>query len=299
MITKNRLIVMKKFLSIFLLIVFLASCQKNTPDTPGKPFVVTSIPPYISLVQAIVGETMTVASALGENFDPHTAEITPSQMKKVQNANLFIGVGEAYEDNLVRAINRGSGKVAVLELDKKVSLLSFFQDANVVDTCHNVNLHSKDLHIWLGTQVLIPQVSAMVEALSNLNPGSANQYNENGTALIKKIREIDQNLQDELRLFQKKAIIVSHPALGYFCHEYNMTQIAVECEGKEPLARDATNILRLAKNSDVACVFTAPQFNNKGAELIAQKLNLRVESFDPLAPDPLETIQQIANAITK
>jgi len=293
---------MKKFLSIFLLIVFLASCQSSSPHASGKPFVVTSIPPYVSLVQAIVGDTMTVASALGESFDPHTTEITPSQMKKVQNANLFIGVGEAYESKLVRAINRGAAKVAVLELDKKISLLSFSQDANVVDACHDVSLHSKDskdLHIWLGPQILIPQVSAMVEALSSLNPDSASQYNENGNALIKKIKEIDQNLQEELRLFQKKAIIVSHPALGYFCHEYNMTQISVECEGKEPLARDATNILRLAKNSDVVCVFTAPQFNNRGAKLIAEKLNLRVESFDPLAPDPLETIQQIAKAITK
>lgn len=293
---------MKKFLSIFILIVFLASCQSSGPHTSGKPFVVTSIPPYVSLVHAIVGDTMTVASALGESFDPHTTEITPSQMKKVQNANLFIGVGEAYESKLVRAINRGAGTVSVLELDKKVSLLSFSQDANVVHACHDVNLHSKDskdLHIWLAPQILIPQVSAMVEALSNLNPDSASQYNENGKALITKIKEIDQNLQDELRLFQKKAIIVSHPALGYFCHEYNMTQIAVDCEGKEPLARDATNILRLAKNSDVVCVFTAPQFNNRGANLIAEKLNLRLESFDPLAPDPLETIQQIAKAITK
>ncbi len=293
---------MKKFLSIFILILFLASCQRSGPHTSGKPFVVTSIPPYVSLVHAIVGDTMTVASALGESFDPHTTEITPSQMKKVQNANLFIGVGEAYESKLVRAINRGAGAVSVLELDKKVSLLSFSQDADVVDACHDINLHSKDskdLHIWLAPQILIPQVSAMVEVLSNLNPDSASQYNENGKALIKKIKEIDQNLQDELRLFQKKAIIVSHPALGYFCHEYNMTQIAVECEGKEPLARDATNILRLAKNSDVVCVFTAPQFNNRGAKLIAEKLNLRVESFDPLAPDPLETIQQIAKAITK
>jgi len=293
---------MKKFLSIFLLIVFLASCQSAAPRDSGKPFVVTSIPPYVSLVQTIVGDTMTVASALGESFDPHTTEITPSQMKKVQNANLFIGVGEAYENKLIMAINRGAGSVAVLELDKKVSLLSFSHDTSAVDACHDVNLHmgdAKDLHIWLGPQILIPQVSAMVEALSILNPDHADQYSENGKALIKKIKGIAQNLQEELYLFQKKAIIVSHPALGYFCHEYNMTQIAVECEGKEPLARDATNILRFAKNSDVVCVFTAPQFNNRGAKLIAEKLNLRVESFDPLAPDPLETIQQIAKAITK
>lgn len=293
---------MKKLLSIFLSILFLAGCQNNSPRASGKPFVVTSIPPYISLVEAIVGDTMTVASALGESFDPHTTEITPRQMKKVQNANLFIGVGEAYENKLIMAINRGAGKISVLELDKKVSLLSFSHDTSAVDACRDVTLHTggaKDLHIWLGPQILIPQVSAMVEALSGLKPDHANQYKENGKALIKKIKGIDQNLQDELRLFQKKAIIVSHPALGYFCHEYNMVQIAVECEGKEPLARDASNTLRLAKNSDVVCVFTAPQFNNKGAELIAQKLNLRVESFDPLAPDPLETIQQIAKAITK
>ena len=251
------LVIVKKFLSFFLLIIFLASCQKNSPHTSEKPFVVTSIPPYISLVQAIVGDTMTVTSALGENFCPHTAEVTPSQMKKVLSANLFIGVGEAYESKLIAVMNRGAKKTPVLELDKKVSLLSPSQDTNVVDACHDVNLHlkdSKDLHIWLGPQALIPQVSAMVEALSKLNPDNTSQYNKNGNALIKKIRKMDQNLQEQLRPFQKKAIIVSHPVLGYFCHEYNLTQIVVECEGKEPLAKDAANILRFAENSDVVCI---------------------------------------------
>lgn len=293
---------MKRLCSFLLGIFFLASCQSSSTQDKGKPLVVTSIPPYVSLVKAIVGDSMTVTSATGGNFEPHTSEVTPRHMKAMQNADLFIGIGEPYEKKLLNAINQGSHHVHSLELAQKVPLLSFSEDSHVVNACHGSSEShqgGEDRHIWLGPDSLILQVNHLIEAVSLLNPEMAYEYDRNGKALIAKIRKLIENLQEELRPFQKRAIIISHPALGYFCHEFHLLQIAVECEGKEPLPRDAANILRFAKNADAICVFTAPQFNNKGAEMIAQQLNLRVENFDPLNEDPLATIQHVANAITQ
>lgn len=293
---------MKRIFSFLLLAICLAGCRGSTPNGKGKPLVVTSIPPYISVVKAIVGDAINVETALSENFDPHTTEATPTEMRKVQDADLFIGVGEAYERKLVNAMNMGSKRVPLLELNQSVSLVPYSSDTHVVDACQDVSVHNsaaQDLHIWLGPQVLIQQIPAIINAVSHLLPDQAETFAQNGKAYMDKIKALNKELIEELRPYQHKAIVVSHPALGYFCREFYITQIAVECEGKEPLPRDATNVLRLAKNSDVICVFTAPQFNNKGAELIAQKLNLRIEAFDPLGEDPLQTMRQVANALMK
>lgn len=277
-------------------------CSLGGTPVKGTPDVVVSIPPYITLVKAIVGDTMTVESALGANFDPHTAEVTPSQMRMVQNADLFIGIGEEYEGKLLSAIREGTKKVRVLEMDERIPLLSYSQDTNFVDACQDINLPlsgSKDLHIWLGPKRLIPQVQVMIEVLSQINPHNQSIYEQNGEALIERIKDLDRRLHEKLRPFQKRAIIVSHAALGYFCYDYNLIQIAVECEGKSPLPQNVSRVYDLARNSDVICVFTAPQFNNKGAELVAKELKLRVIPFDPLSEDILETLEEIGNMIAQ
>lgn len=292
---------MKRLIAI-VATIFLVGCSIGGTQVKGAPDVVVSIPPYISLVKEIVGDTMTVESALGPNFDPHTAEATPRQTRMVQNASLFIGVGEGYERKLLAALREGSKDVKILEMDERIPLLSYSEDTNSVDACRDISLPlsgSKDLHFWLGPKQLILQVEVLVEVLSDLKPHNRALYAENSRALVEKIKKLDHELQEKLRLYQKRAIIVSHAALGYFCNEYNLIQIAVECEGKSPLPQNISRVYELARNSDVICVFTAPQFNNKGAELVAKELNLRVISFDPLAEDVLATLEEIGNAIAQ
>ncbi len=295
---------MKRLISIFLLtaLAISVSCARDPSPPKGKPLVVVSIPPYAYLVKEIVGETMIVNVALKANFDPHTTEATPTQMRWVQNADLFIGVGEGYERKLLGAIREGSKEVRVLEMDEKLPLLSYSQDAKFIDVCRGIDLDLtgfKDLHFWLGPKILPMQVKILIEALTALTPQNGDLYRKNGEALIQKIQALDAKLEKDLHPYQKRAIIVSHPALGYFCYDYNITQISVECEGKSPLPQNITHVLDLARNSDVICVFTGPQFHNKGAEIIAERLNLRVESFDPLAEDILTTLEKVGNAITK
>ncbi|MCB1107060.1 MAG: zinc ABC transporter substrate-binding protein [Chlamydiia bacterium] len=292
---------MKRLLSLALLIFFTFGCQSPEKKVKEQPLVVTSIPPYVSIVKAIVGNTMEVKSALGIDFDPHVAEPTPREMKMVQDADLFIGVGEAYEYKLVTAIQEGVRKVEVLELDEETPLLSYSQDTHFGDVCRggvNTFEGTKDLHFWLSPRMLIIQVNILVDALTKMKSENGEVYRENGNMLIEKLKELDHQIEEKLHPYQNRAIIVSHPALGYYCHDYHLIQIAIECEGKSPLPKNVHHILDLAKSSNPICALTAPQFNNRGAEMIAEKLNLRVESFNPMGEYPLQTLQQLTDAIT-
>ncbi|MCB1085373.1 MAG: zinc ABC transporter substrate-binding protein, partial [Chlamydiia bacterium] len=96
-----------------------------------------------------------------------------------------------------------------------------------------------------------------------------------------------------------KTIMVSHAALGYFCKDFDLKQVAVECEGKSPLPREVEQIIAFAKSHEIICLFTAPQFNNRGAEIIAKDLGIRIEKFDPLASNPLNTIELVAHTIAQ
>ena len=99
--------------------------------------------------------------------------------------------------------------------------------------------------------------------------------------------------------FQGKAIITSHAALGYFCYDYNLVQIAVECEGKSPLPQTVDRALTAARNSDAQCVFTFPGHSDKGALFLAKDLELKTYEIDPLSESLLKTIEHLAIDIAK
>lgn len=286
---------MKRLIAI-ITVIFLTGCSLETVRVKETPDVVVSIPPYVFLVQDIVGSTLSVSALLGANFDPHSAEVTPRQMKMVQNAHLFVGVGEAYEQKLLSVIGEEAKGVHILKMNERIPLLSYPEDTHFVHTCH---AQSTDLHFWLGPKSLISQVEVLIDALCQLKPEHQKMYQENGKALIKKIQNLDQQLENKLRPYEGRAIVVSHAALGYFCHDYNLIQIAVECEGKSPLPQNISYAFDLARRYEAICSFIAPQFDNKGAEAVGKALHLRIVSFDPLSENIFETFEDLGNAITE
>lgn len=293
---------MKKIFLWLAVAVSLVGCQVKLKPVPGqKPIVLVSIPPYISVVQALAGDTVEVRSAVSAGFDPHTSEITPSQAQMIQNCDMWIGIGEPYEKKLLASLREAKREVRVVQLNELIHLLSYSSDVNFVDACTDSNLPDRsaaDHHFWLSPTSLIDQADRISEALSLMNPQHVALYRNNLSSYHDKLIALDKKLRKMLRPYHKKGIIVSHPFLGYFCHDYGLHQIAIECEGKSPRPQTLSRVLTLAKNYDVQCVFTSPQFNNKGALLVAEKMHYQTYEIDPLQIDPLATISQVANDIT-
>src|SRR5690606_2725851 len=95
------------------------------------------------------------------------------------------------------------------------------------------------------------------------------------------------------------AFLVSHPSLGYFCKDYGLYQISVECEGKAPKPKDLQTIIELAKEHHVRCLLMQANLPYKGASLIAKKLKIPSYDFDPYARNYMENIKKLAKIIYK
>ena len=295
---------MKRYLFALMLLgaSLLGGCApKESKDDKHKPLVIVSIPPYISLVKAIAGDTVSIVSAVPPNFDPHTMEVTPRQWELVQGASLFVAIGETYEKKLLQTLLDEQKDLQVLYLNAKTPLIPYSHDSHCPDACHSHSHSTKeaqDIHFWLSPKSLEIQLKVLTQSLIKICPDLEETYNKNAASYVEKIQRLDHDIQVMLKPYQGKGIIVSHAALGYFCHDYHLIQIPVECEGKSPLPQDINRALDLVARTDIACVFIAPQYNNKGAEKIAEELKLRTYTFDPLSEDLLKTLEQIAKDIT-
>lgn len=299
-----------KFTSLILFLgaaALFIGCETKKKDFPAKrqTVVIVSIPPYIGLVKNLVGDEVIVRSAVPPGFDFHTQEITPAQVKMLQDADLWIGIGEPFEKKLVVSLREAKKNAYILELDKKIPLISYASETSFFDPCAggakpaNGHQHDEgmDLHFWLSPKDLTLQAEIIAKALSELNPSESEFYQKNLAKFSKRARIVDNQVSKQLAPYQGRAVIVSHPFLGYFCKTYHLHQIAVECEGKSPLPQNIDKLLEQSIKNQVICVVTSPLHNNQGALLIAEKEKYQVFQVDPLQEDPLSTIQQIAKVI--
>ena len=110
---------------------------------------------------------------------------------------------------------------------------------------------------------------------------------------------MDKEIETILNPYKEKAFMVFHPSWGYFAKRYNLEQIAIEVQGKEPKPNELIKLIEEAKKHDVKIVFVSPQFSQKSAKAIASSVNAGVVHIDPLAENWAEALVNTAKEIEK
>ncbi len=262
-------------------VFFILGCS-SPHERSNKPLVVVAIPPYVNLVEELGDDMIEVDSILSPNDDPHTFEPKPRQMDSFKNARLFIGVGEPFEAGIIKALKRTSPNLQVLNLTQ-------------------VTPPSRgDRHIWMSPALVEAQAPAIATSIKTIvSGGQQKQINENLAELQSELNSLNEKIQQQLRPFTAQAILVSHPSFSYFCDQYNLVQIPVESEGKDPLPRQLEAILQIKQSKIFRCAFVVPQGAGKGTRQIAKRLEIPTYDFNPLAEDYFNNMKKLSDLIAQ
>jgi zinc transport system substrate-binding protein len=141
------------------------------------------------------------------------------------------------------------------------------------------------------------QAEIIANTLSKTYPENRGKYQKSLEVLLDKLDALDQEIFTTLRPMKNRTIMVSHPAFAYFCRDYNFVQLPIEFEGKEPSARQLTEILKKAKSADIKKVIVIQQLVGKGSRLVANHLNAKIIEVDVLSENYLENMRKIAKEI--
>ena len=114
---------------------------------------------------------------------------------------------------------------------------------------------------------------------------------------IKELDTLDTDIKTLLTPHKDKAFMVFHPSWGYFAKRYDLEQISIEIEGKEPKPNELVELIEEAKKHDIKIVFVAPQFSQKSAKTISKNINANVVEIDPLSDNWKESMLNTANQI--
>jgi len=181
----------------------------------------------------------------------------------------------------------------------------FFKDLakNDIETIHSFpkedeHKHGKDPHTWTSPSNVKVMAKNIYESLVNADSSNKDYYKTNYTNFIKEINETDKKIKDILSDLPKNSkFMVFHPSWGYFANEYNLIQLAIEVEGKEPKPKMLQKIIDEAKEQNIKAIFTQQEFSDKSAKAIANELKIKVIKETPLAKDWSQNLIKMANTI--
>lgn len=275
---------------LFLLLIPLFSFAQE------KPIVLVTIAPYAYFVERIAGGTVHIETLVPPEMNIHIYEPSPRLVQTSGSARVWFRIDEPFEKKIVKAFQERNPKMQIVNLQNGLPL---FNEENLIRASCGHYHGGKDLHTWASPRLALQQSQMIADTLIALFPQQKDFYQRNFDLLAADLTALDQELISMLGPLKGEAILISHPSLGYFCRDYGLIQLSVECEGKDPRPKDVEQILALTNVYKVRCVLVQKGFNNRGAYFFSTKLKLHNYQIDPYARDYLNNMRKIAGYIAK
>ncbi|WP_279176784.1 metal ABC transporter solute-binding protein, Zn/Mn family [Campylobacter insulaenigrae] len=263
----------------------------------AKPIVSVSIPPQAFFVEKIAKDSVEINVLIPQNSDEHNVEFKPQVLKKLEESKIYFLADLELEKILEEKFKNTLKNVKIVNINQNIEL---FEDEDHEEEHHNHHEHhehGKDPHAWLDPILVKIQAENISKALSEVFPQNKAFYEENLKVFLKELDELDEKIKAKLQNIKKNEFIVYHPSWAYLAKRYNLIQIPVQIDGKEPKAKDLQNLILLAKEKDIRIVFIQPGFPESAIKTLAKELNAKIISINHLARNWDEELLKSVDAL--
>jgi len=278
----------------------------------GEPLrVFVSVLPQKTFVEKIGADHVEVRAMVRPGYNPHTYDPTPQQIAALTTTAVYICIGVPFEHAWMERIRSANPEMQVLDGRKGIDLREIedfdragrdrhYEAGNEADPgLRSRDAHESDPHIWTSP-ILVKRLSATIrDKLSELDPKHVKDYSRNYDTFAAELDVLDHDIRALLENLSNRKFMVFHPAWGYFANTYGLIQVPIEKEGKEPGPRALAALIDQAKREKVKVVFVQPQFSEKSAAEVARAIGGRVVAIDPLSPDYVDNLRNVARQIAR
>lgn len=270
---------------------FLSQKEKQTI---GKELeVVVSILPQAEFVEKIGGDKIKVTVMIPSGANLHTYEPTSGQLKEVSQVKMYAKVGSPIEFEL-------AWMDKIINTNKAMLIVDCSEGINFIETKQEHSTEGGiDPHIWLSLRNAKVMVENIYAGLVQIDPQNQEYYAQNKERYLQELASLDEEMSQIFTRASNKKFMVYHPSWGYLAQDYNLEQIPIEKEGKEPTPQGITKLIDQAQENNIKVIFTAPQFSPQKAELIAKEIEGRVVLIDPLARNYLENMRKVSQVLAE
>lgn len=288
---------MKKIISLLLpsllLLTVLCGCDSKDSDGERLQIVCTVFPQY-DFVRSIAGDKADVRMLvpLGtESHDFQFENLTVADLRSVASADMVISVGGESDSQWIsrlRSTVKSDGIIwlEILEMTEPIEEESAESMEHEHGHGHEhdhgseqEHFHGEELdeHVWTSPKRAIEIVSAITEALCELDPENGQIYRVNAEKYIEELRLLDGKMTEAAKLGEGKMLIFGDRfPFGYLCADYGLSFDAAfpGCSASaDPTVAQITSLTKNAKKFGVNTVFYMENSNPVFAKKIAESVS--------------------------
>jgi zinc/manganese transport system substrate-binding protein len=201
-------------------------------------------------VKNVGGDRVDVQALVGPNADAHVYQPPPGDAKALADAKVIFTNGLGFEGWIPRLIKASGTKAPMIVATKRVS-------PRKADDSHGHG--DADPHAWQSVTNAKIYAANIRDALLAADPAGKSAYEANAAASLAKLDALDAEVKAAIEKIppDRRRIITTHDAFGYFAASYGVAFIAPQgvSTESEVSARDVANIITQIKKQKIPAVF--------------------------------------------
>ncbi|EEU9354294.1 zinc ABC transporter substrate-binding protein ZnuA, partial [Escherichia coli] len=229
---------------------------------------------------------------LPDGASEHDYSLRPSDVKRLQNADLVVWVGPEMEAFMQKPVSKlpEAKQVTIAQLEdvKPLLMKSIHGDDDDHDHAEksDEDHHHGDfnMHLWLSPEIARATAVAIHGKLVELMPQSRAKLDANLKDFEAQLASTETQVGNELAPLKGKGYFVFHDAYGYFEKQFGLTPLGHFTVNPEiqPGAQRLHEIRTQLVEQKATCVFAEPQFRPAVVESVARGTSVRMGTLDPL-----------------
>lgn len=219
--------------------------------------------------------------------NPETYEPYADQMMELSKSALYLKVGSiGFEQTWMKKLQDNA------------------PDMKVIDTSTGIKPAKTpggniDPHVWMSCSNARIIASNIFKALCNLEPKNKAFFEKNYLSLLKIIDKRDSTIRkgfkDHPEMVRK--FVIYHPILTYFARDYQLEQLAIEEEGREPSAAQLKSLIERARKENIKFCLIQAEFANRNTTTFIKESHTKPMNINPLQGDWNWAMQEAAAAV--
>jgi zinc transport system substrate-binding protein len=296
--TSGKIIGISFFAVLVAFIIFIAligngldfwSSRISVPDheaPPGRIKVVATLFPYYDMARSLAADGADVSMLLPSGVSPHHYEPKPSDIRLLNEADVFIYSGpslEPWAEDLAMSVENPD-LVIVNASENAFGLLTEEEDGHP-GAAHHAH-EGIDPHVWLDTDNAVISLNAIRDAMSEADPSTSETYRERALVYEGRLREIDAEYRETFDSCRTHTFVQGgHRSFGYVAYRYHLDYYATTGADdlEEATANELASLSTLVKEKALPYVFYGSFESPRIAEAIARESGSGILPINPAA----------------
>lgn len=265
--------------------------------------VVASFSIIADFARNVGGDRIELTTLVGPDSDAHAYQPTPADAAAVGAADVVLVNGLQFEGFLQRLVEASGTSAPMVELINGAELLRSEEEGGhgaeeVADGEHGQDRSSEadddehaaeagdddhgefDPHAWQSVQNAEVYVTNIADAFCAADAAGCDTYRANAEAYGEQLEALEEEVRAAVAEIpeDKRTIITSHDAFGYFEREYGINFLAPEgvSTESEASAADVAALIRQVTEDQASAIFVENITNPRLIEQIASETGLTV-----------------------